>query len=258
MTTVYRYRLRCLTENAYVTRLGDSTLPAPTTCPNDTSHIIDPDLTAIVQTISENSTFIMDGTPGFYQTTTVPLVIPGSTGATGYVTTITTSFVFDVALWTTKIIPHTEMIGDSLSVIVAPNEPVSMLTIDGNTGDTVLNLMPDTFASMAILKGNNLSIIDPTNTITQDLGMVTAYDPYAFTITVQNPLTTNFIAGSVILLNVYMMKDYIFSAAQIQHTFGGKSVNTKKIPANKIVEFLYTNNNGLPKTVYFDIEYNHT
>ena len=46
--TVQLYRMRCTTENAYVTVWGET---PPTTCPNNTAHVLDQSSIAAIQTV---------------------------------------------------------------------------------------------------------------------------------------------------------------------------------------------------------------
>ena len=53
MTEVKKFRIKCLTEDAYVyTWVEGETVP--TQCPNNTAHSIDPDSVVIVETVQDN------------------------------------------------------------------------------------------------------------------------------------------------------------------------------------------------------------
>ena len=52
-TTVYKYRIYCNTEAAYVYTWGTS---EPTVCPNNNGHSINTSLTSVVETVSNNNT----------------------------------------------------------------------------------------------------------------------------------------------------------------------------------------------------------
>jgi len=58
MSTVFRYRLWCSTEEAHVYVWASEDDPVPTTCPNDTDHTIDASKTAITEKVSENDVHV--------------------------------------------------------------------------------------------------------------------------------------------------------------------------------------------------------
>jgi len=57
---LYKFRLWCETENAYVYKWSEDGENAPTKCPNDTSHVIDTTKTAIVEIVDQPKT-LSDG-----------------------------------------------------------------------------------------------------------------------------------------------------------------------------------------------------
>lgn len=250
-----KYRIHCETDGDVEQTVWNDDAFVPT-CPYNNTHTIDPLVDpVIIEQVKDSQTYILDPTPGFYMTTTIPLAINADTPGTVQVKPI--SYNFDMSLWLSKFVPTADMITDELSIIVAPNSPAGVITVTGQIGDTVLNVLPAAMQSGFIVKGHYLKIATPDMLTIQDLGMITNYNMTTNTVTVENALTSVFPPGSILLLNIYIMKDYVFSAPGVERVFGGKSVNTKKIPAGKVIQFLYKNTTGTAKTVYFDIEFNH-
>lgn len=54
MTTINKYRVWCSTEEKYLTILLEDGQPEPTTCPNNTTHTIDSEMTAICDTYEQS------------------------------------------------------------------------------------------------------------------------------------------------------------------------------------------------------------
>lgn len=251
MTTLYQYRIFCITENTYVYEWATTT---PTTCPNNTADVIDSSSITIVATLATPTVVVDSGVIGTYQSTTIPITVP--TGATGSTYTQNVSFPFDAYIWTSTFVPDSTMVGDVFNVIAGPNTTIGATTAPLSIGATILNVSPTIFTSGYITKGTEIFITDGTNT--QDLGMVTAMDSVGLTITIQNALTFNFAAGSLIQFSTYIIKNQYIGTAGRTYLYGRKGFAARALPANVVMEFVYVNNTGTAKTLYFDIEYNYT
>ena len=249
--TISNYRIYCETESAYVYKWSDQ---APTSCPNDASHTIDSSSTTIVQTLGQNKVIIQDGTPGYYQSTSVTIDI--ANGTPGDIATKDIIFPFDVQLWTTCLMPNNASEGDNFNVIVAPDKVVSILTATGNIGDVVLHLHPSIFNLNVLVKGCYIKLFNGVSVL-QDVGRITAIDSTTNTITVETALTSVFNAGSPVMINLYLVRDFNIPNMSNNLVFGSKGINTKHIPANTTIKFYYKNNSGTAKKVTFMIEYNY-
>lgn len=64
MTTLYKYRLFCNTEQAFVTLWRGDEDDVPNTCPNNTSHDIDPSSVTVIQTVRSNDVRLSAFTEG--------------------------------------------------------------------------------------------------------------------------------------------------------------------------------------------------
>ena len=51
MNSCFKYRLRCVTEGLNKTILQDGALPAPTQCPDNAEHTIDPASLVVLNTL---------------------------------------------------------------------------------------------------------------------------------------------------------------------------------------------------------------
>ena len=60
MSTVYKYRFRCVTEDTNVFVWADSEDPSPTLCPNDSAHTVDLGTLTIVDTVASNDVTVLN------------------------------------------------------------------------------------------------------------------------------------------------------------------------------------------------------
>ena len=172
MTTLYKYKVYCNTEQAIVyTDFMDHT---PTTCPNNNTHTIDTDLTVIVDNISTNTFTIQEEshpTGGNFCTTTVEVNAPiNDTGTTKY------WFDTDSSALNVKFIAKDNK-GDILNMYMGDNIPViGVITADVEpcspwssanyvAGDVVTFNHPDFGSRVYTCILNTTSNQSPTNSI---------------------------------------------------------------------------------------------
>jgi len=250
-TTVNLYRLFCFTENTLVTVWNETT---PTACPNNNTHTIDTNSITIIDSVSEDQVLIDNGIPGRFQMCTMVFNVPA--GNTGDVYTEDVSFPFDMDLLMATFYLGPEMVGDTFSVIVAPNTTISVLAAAGTAGDTTLILDPSVFSAGLIIKGIYISISDGTTT--QGLGRVIAYDSTNYTITVENALNQNYALGSQIMMSIHLVDNFRVTESGYRVKIGNKGFNSSRIPANTIIRFAYMNSGTSAKTLNFILEYNYS
>ena len=255
MTSVYKYKVYCETESAWVN--GWTIDPdLVTTCPTDhQTHTITSNSVTVIEEISEGTVSLKNSIAGYFQVSTIDLDIPQ--GNTGTVATKDITYPFEVELWKTDYVSSPDSVDDILNIIVGPDTAISVLTATGNIGDTTIHMLSSIFDANILCRGVYLKLFNGIS-VFQDLGRVIALDPINYTVTFENAITSTFNAGSPVLLNLYLVKDFIISAPSINFEFGSKGYSTKKIPPNTVIRILYTNKSGLAKKVYFGIEYNYS
>lgn len=127
MSVYHKYRIRCVTENAYVEKIQLSTQPVPTTCPNDTNHTINPDDIVKVGQIGEPMVAIREEiipTGGNFKADSVKLVIPGNE-----TTSVTKIWPFRISALNVHFTTTEENKGDEISMCVGPD--ITIGTIGG-------------------------------------------------------------------------------------------------------------------------------
>jgi len=147
MTTYYKYRVKCDTENNWQYWILPSTDPEPTKCPNNTSHSVNTVLTSVVETISENVVTIKEEsiqTGGHFGTRTVDLTISPTASASTEMW-----WPYPVSATVLKFTTNDQMIGDCISLAIGSDTIVGGLllpspeavaynpTVSYNSGDVV-------------------------------------------------------------------------------------------------------------------------
>ncbi len=250
MTTVYKYRVHCISENIDVI-VWDTT--TPTICPNDhADRTIDTTKTTIIGTVSTQTFTVEEPTTGYFQHTTKKLTI--SSGTVGDVTSHDFTWPMDILIWKVEFNADTANEGDQFDVIINPANNSGALTANAVINDTVLNVPAALVNDENITKGVEITLDDTTNS--QNVGRITAIDKVANTITVANALTFNFNSGvTIIYVNVCFVKERQIYKADDKIKIGEKGFKGKLVTANTIIRCNYTNNSTAAKTLYFDLEY---
>ena len=236
------YELFCKTEEKVVYEWKDD---PPTVCPHNSVHEI------ITNSIKEstNSFTAEENSEGYFETTHIPMDIPS--GTPGDITEHDVSWDMDILLWMTYLTPTSDMIGDEISVLAAPETTVGVLTAPAGIGDTVLNV--NSTVTDNVWRGFIITLDDGVNK--DVLGRCTAVDAGAGTITVKTPTSFAFAAGTTpVKMSIYVIKDiYVMDTETIP--IGGKGFRGKNLPAGTILRVYYTNNSGTAKLYRWRIEY---
>lgn len=246
MTTVNNYQLYCITEATMVSSWGET---SPTTCPHDTAHTIDLNSIAIIQRVSRTDIIALEPTDGWFQAIGFTMDIPA--GTPGDITSLDKIWPGNLTLWTVTLFTDDINAGDLLSIIPAPDTVIGALIADVNISDT--SMVVSSTVLDIVVRGLNITIYDGVNR--NELGMVTVLDSLTNTVSFENPLTNDFFVGAVILFNVRVIKDYEFSTLSHKFKFGAKGFKGKDVPANTIIRFYYTNNDGAAKKLFINAEF---
>lgn len=251
MTTVNQYQFYCTTESTwkYVWSTSDN---IPTKCPDDTGHTIDTNSMSIVNSVSQTDVTIHQPTSGSFMVETFTLNVPKS--SRGQVFEKTIQFDKPVLLWTTDFSTLPSMFEDKFDVLFNPDTPVGALTSSGAIDDTTLNV--SSTVTENVKPGMYINIIDNTQSppLYQQIGKVLNVDSVNGTITLNSPLTSNFPAGSVLLLNIYMGKNIVIDSVG-PFKLIDKGFQAKLIPENAVMTMRYTNVNGFEKNIHWRLGY---
>ena len=250
MTTVYRYRLWCIDEEAFVYSYG--TTP-PTTCPNNTNHSINPDSISILAQYSNAPLEVKikeESVPTNknIKELTVPIVIPTSSPNT--ITTITIPWKkYQTSIKKITFTSTADHEGDIIDAYMARYVPIGTLAADAASGSTVFSVPPDTLTYINV--GHEITLVSSNGT--NELGTVLAIDTAAQTITTEQASTIAYTANTtVIQLSVHPIENYEIGPPSLM-SWGGNN-SSMAVPPNTTITVNYRNISGAAKRLIFVME----
>lgn len=254
MTTppIYEYRIYCVTESAWKSYYGPT---APTVCPTDTTHTINPQSAQELQLIGPNATVSTDSAPvdAHFQLKTIKMLIPAVSVVPAIVTK-TMTFPYNTYIWELSVANAAINITDELSIGLGTDTAIGGLTASVAAGATVIPVSSTVFDYSR--RGDEIAITDGTNI--DRPGIIVAMDKTAGTITTEFPLANAYGPGSGLLFTIYVVRNYVFSNGDSLN-LGRKGLQSKLIPAGVQVKFTYVDNT--PSTqdynLYFHMQYYH-
>jgi len=123
MSTLYKYRVRCVTDNKWESVWGTT---APTTCPVNTAHTIDPISTSITEIFEKNHVTVEEEkipTNGNFQCTSLSITSgPGQTSSTGI------SWPYPTTALQVNFITDDNNNGDVVNMYGGKDTPIGALT----------------------------------------------------------------------------------------------------------------------------------
>lgn len=123
MTTLYKYQVRCITDNKWVTIWNET---APTVCPENNTHTINSSLTTIVDKISEETVKVKEeNVPTGENFGTRPLHLTANAGTTA---TQTAAWPFKVSALSVNFVANCAHIGDTIDMIVGKDTTIGWIT----------------------------------------------------------------------------------------------------------------------------------
>lgn len=233
MSTVFKYKIYCTTEAAYVTGWG---LVAPTLCYNNTSHSVNSSSVQLLETISSNQVSIKEDKIDIGRTVKI---FDGTIDAAPS-TTGTDTFIFPttVSFYSFQFVTDSTNKGDDFSIYANEDTVLGLITADAAIGATVIN------APMALILygfvGYHLKLSDGTNT--DDLGMITAIDKVNNTVTVHIPTVHAFLSTNTLVKMTVKVLDSIRIGGAGLHKFCEDIIGGTTVPKGTVVNLYYTNN----------------
>lgn len=203
MTTYYKWRVRCTTDNVDEEWILDSELAAPTTCPVNTTHTIDSSLTAVIEEISDNIVKIQEEsipTGGKFQTTSIELTAVKNT--VSYVDTV---FPFPISALAVEFVSNASMKGDIVSISVGPDKIIGAIGAGVSPASA--------WVSQNYTVGQTVTYTDPNpiygarvytcivNTVSNEVPTDTTHWRHGFVITVSSTVIDNTSNGNYLKLD---------------------------------------------------------
>jgi len=246
MSTIYNYRAWCIEEGNYVEQWGDS---APTLCPNNhADRTLDPNSISITERRADNRFTAEENSIGYFETGQIINEIPS--GATGTTYQFDVSWDSDITLWRTVFSSSSNMIGDEIKVVAAPETTVGIVTSPVAISDTVIHV--NNTVTDNVIRGFECILL---NGLDKHTTVITNVDSLNNTITIKHPSPYAFANNTtVVKISIFIVK-YLKIHNTIDIDIGLKGIKGKELKQGTIVRIYYTNNDGQAKTVYWRPEY---
>lgn len=251
MSNIYKYRLKCTTENKYVYVWSETT--PNNICPNNSSHTISTTESPKIVDIKDDHIMIVkeENTPtnGFYQSICKKWTIPASSGPHNLDFDL---FKFPINLLSTSFVTTNDHIGDKMDAVVAPNTVIGVIIANVAINDIFI------YVSSTVLdyiyEGDYVELTDGTNT--SNLGVVIDVLKSTNQIKVDIPSTNNFNASTptYVKRTSYYCKDF-YIGFPFKYTAGEDKIGGSYIPANILVRLVYYNNSATTKDFYCQLNY---
>jgi hypothetical protein len=290
MTSVYKYRIKCITDNTFETTWDTE---EPTTCPINTAHTIDSSQTSIIDNIIQNELIVKEeeiSTGGNFSTTTIFVDAKKNTTSNTIM-----SWEHPVTALSVSFVGETTHQGDIINLVSGKDIVIGVLTANitqstiwttqNYTVDSVVTYNTKTYTCIT----NTVSNENPTDTVywkrgfglhvsqtvtdntkvgfyisvydgTNDdsLGYVISIDKINNKIYLTTDLTSASFSAttpSYIRQSVYTIRDYTVGPAWY-HVIGNSKIGGSYIPAGVEVNLLYTNKSlDTDKGFYGTVEY---
>jgi hypothetical protein len=249
MTEVNQYKIWCTTDTKWEYVWGTTT---PTTCPTNTAHTVDTNSVAIHKTIGEPFVTVKEEevpTGGHFRAETIHITA-------GNYEDKSVDFIWPIPISVLSIIVHptSGMEGDDITVRVAPDTTVGVLTATGATGANVLDVSSTVTDNIKV--GYHACLAGHTGAIA-DLGRVTDVNAAQGQITTEFPVTGWDFAPALtaVVQNVYMMHHHEIPTSAIPFPVGNSKIGASYIPANTTVRATYHNSSTGTKDFVATVEY---
>lgn len=248
MTEVYQYRVYCIEEASFVYTWSTET---PTICPNNhVDRSIDLNNVVIIGKVGENRVIAGQDSLKNFQHTCIPINVPAMTPGDVYVQTF--SWPMLIQIWKTEFYTNTEHVNDRLTIYVAPDTVVGVLTQAASINDTTIHVSSTVINNNVFSNGVDIEL--DNGVISEEPGRVIGHSTSLNTVTFETPLTQNFAIGTYVKLNLKVINDVVMHRTESVYKIAEKGLKGRTIPANTNLRALYTNTNGQEKKLYLVIE----
>jgi hypothetical protein len=252
MSTLYKHRIFCNTDNRWAYKWTET--PAIlTTCPDDTTHAVQPGSASIDEEKSDNAV-VINKEPGVVTHGNVRVDTVVLSAGAGASVTVTKAWLYDIAIYTLRAGVTADCVGCDLTLEAAPRTTVGVLTADAPTGTTVLNVSPTAAAN--ITPGNVVTL--QQGVTIQELGVATAVDTAANTITVELPTTSGFAAAGPTLVKVTKRAADRMELPLVGYlTFGEDRAKAVALQKGRPLAFTLVNPNAAAARLVVYVSYNY-
>jgi hypothetical protein len=249
MTEVHQYKIYCSTDAQWEYVWGTS---SPTKCPTNTAHSVDLNSVAIHKTIGEPIVTVKEEdipTGGHFAAETIVIDAGNFEDKIHDV-----SWPIPISVLEIIVHPTTGMENDTVSVDIAPNTTVGVLTATGATGATQLYVSSTVTDNIEI--GYHCCLAGHTGAMA-NLGRVLSVNGASGYITTEFPVTTHDYAPGITAVqqDIYMMYNHELPVSNMPFHIGGSKIGASYIPANTTIRCVYHNSSTGSKHFVATVEY---
>jgi hypothetical protein len=215
----------------------DNTDPL-TECPNDPAHTINPLSPVIVDELAQNTVLVTKETNPNVVTSgkfRVESLSP-SIAALGNTATVTRTWPYPVYLYTFKAYVPINGVGFNVSVALAPNTTVGLLTASAGSGSATIAVSPTVLTN--VTAGQYVSFNNGAGDV--EIGEVYSKDIIANTLTLSAAPVTTYPIGTTVKVTTYAARSLKLPISGLIE-FGADRTTAVGIPAGKALVVTYTN-----------------
>jgi hypothetical protein len=251
MTTLYKWRIYCDTEQAWKYVWTENDTVGPSTCPENTNHAVASNSTSQIDELKPNAVEILEeATPvgaiptgGFFQLISRAFDCPGNTTTSSLI-----QYPHPISIMGGFLNTVESMVGDIVTITAAEGITVGALTSGVNINDTVINVSPTVLAN--VVTGRRVSLTDGTNTT--DYITVISKNTVAGTITLRTGSPYAFSAGGLIRFQIVYC-DSVELGSPGKYEMGTTKIGGTYVLPNIPILVKYTNNGSTTKRPSFII-----
>lgn len=246
--TINYYRIYCITEAQNVYEWNTI---SPTTCPNNTAHIINPNSISIVNQRAPSVTTIQQETvptDGWFKTETI--VINAATGP-NVTTEVTQSWPFNISLLNLYFTTSGDNTGDLLNIYWAKDLPIGVITNDIAVGATTMTVPGSVIQNVYV--GFTIALDDGTNH--NNCGRIIALDSINNIITFEIDTTNSFSSSTPTAIEITVNPVELTFGPAADYSIARNVIGGSHIPANQVATLDYLNNGSTAKELYVNMEY---
>lgn len=241
----WRVIITATQQPAFVLRLD--TQGDPTVGPN--GEAIDTSQSRVVDYRKDNSVSIQEMhtiTGQRYQIRHIKVTAAAGPGVT---TNYDVSLPYDINLICVRNFITSDMGGDNVSWVIAPNTVVGTLTQNSNISDTVFHVDSTVITNADI--SWRVRIISSSNpAVYEDIGNINSIDSTNSTLTLSSAAANAHTTGDYIAITGIYCNALELPPRDLQLDMGLEIPRVAYVPANRVIRCEYTNNSNTQKTLY--------
>lgn len=233
MSTVYKYKIYCTTEEKYVEGWGTT---APTVCYNNNTHTVNSNSVQTIDTIASDAVSIKEDKVQVARNVKIEFIEFKNVESNS---TQTVEYKFDIvtSMYSFQFMADDTNKGDELT-IAGVDTTMGLIAASLSPGATTLYAPPALLAYGT--QGFYLKLTDGTNT--DELGYILSIDKIAGTVTFQNATTHSFSSSNTLVKMTYYIMKSVKIGPPATYMFCDDVVGGTAVPLNTVVKFIYKNN----------------